>query len=363
MALLDTVGGWAAHLSGPPLGVAVCLLVAVVALLWRTRYPLTVMCVVFGALLASSLLWGSSEFRSGVFCVVVAVYAGGRHIPFPRSLIALVAGVPLTLLYIAYDPLDSLAASWTWSLNLVWVFGLGVWIRQRVDMLDQARAESTARSAVSAAEDRVRIARDLHDILAHNLAVMIVQAEAADELLESDPKRAHRALSNVQTTGRSALGDIRGLLVTLRNQRGLAEDNPVAGPGLAAVSSLVEVMRSAGLPVSLRVSGDFTAVSPTASEAAYRMIQEALTNALRHAGAVPTDVSVAMADHELRVRVHNGGAATSQPRHQELQNLAGHGLRGMRERVETAGGKLATGPNPEGGFTVFAQIPVAVGAL
>ena len=123
----------------------------------------------------------------------MAVFACGAHGPRPWSLLASPLAVLTSLVFIANDPLETFPSSWIWCLNLVWIYGLGTWIRQNNHLAQQARAESAALAAASAAEDRVRIARDVHDTLAHSLAVMIVQSECADEVMDTDPAGAHRA--------------------------------------------------------------------------------------------------------------------------------------------------------------------------
>jgi len=360
LALMETLGGRAATLIGPPSGVALFLVVAAVALLWRRRQALVVLVVVCGAILLPSLLWGSSEAASGVFTLAVAVFACGAHAARPQSLVAIPIAIVTAWAILANDPSDSLAASWRWSLNLLWIYGLGAWVHQNHQLVGQAGEQAAALATAAAAEDRVRIARELHDVLGHNLAVMIVQAEAADEILDSDPERAHRALAHVADTGRAALDDIRGLVGALRLPPTDAIDSAApAGPGVDAVPVLVHAIRTSGLPVVLDMSGDLSKVPAPVSQAAYRVVQEALTNTLRHAGPVPTRVTVALAHNHLQVRVHDDGAIWVPTESLPLAASPGHGLRGMRERIEGVGGQLQAQPDPAGGFTVTANLPVA----
>lgn len=360
LALVETLGGRAATLLGPPAGVAVCMVVAGVALLWRRRQALVVLVVVCAAFLVPSVLWGSSQAASGVFALALAVFACGAHAPRPRSLLAIPIAIATACAFLANDPSDSLAASWGWSLNLLWIYGFGAWVHQNHQLVVQAGAQAAALATAAAAEDRVRIARELHDVLGHNLAVMIVQSEAADEILESDPARAHRALAHVADTGRAALDDIRGLVGALRLPPTDATDTGApAGPGVDAVPGLVEAIRASGLPVVLDMSGDLTGVPAPVSQAAYRVVQEALTNTLRHAGPVPTRVTVAVAHDRLQVRVHDDGATQAPTGSPRRAANPGQGLRGMRERIEGVGGRLQAQPDPSGGFTVTADLPVA----
>jgi signal transduction histidine kinase len=361
LAIAQTLGGRAGHLVGPPWGVAPFVVGGAVALLWRQRRPLEVLAIVCALTLAPALAWGSTQSVAIVLTMAVAVFACGAHGPRPWALLGPAAGVVTAWVFIASDPTESLASGWMWALNLLWIYGFGAWVHQSHRLITQAGAESAALAAAAAAEDRVRIARELHDILGHNLAVMIVQAEAADEILDIDPAQAHRALANVQDTGRAALDDIRGLVGALRlGPAGISRSATPEGPGVAGVPSLVETIRASGLPVVLEVSGDLTQVSEPVGRAAYRVVQEALTNTLRHAGPVPTQVSVAVADDELLVRVHDDGSMRgASPRMEQPLTTAGHGLRGMRERIESVGGRLEAQPDPSGGFTVTAQLPAA----
>jgi signal transduction histidine kinase len=242
----------------------------------------------------------------------------------------------------------------------LWIYGFGAWVRQNHQLVERAGAQAAALAMAAAAEDRVRIARDLHDVLGHNLAVMIVQSEAADEILDSDPTRAHRALAHVADTGRAALDDIRALVGALRLPPADATDSgALSGPGVDAVPGLVQATRLSGLPVVLDMSGDLTGVPTPVSHAAYRVVQEALTNTIRHAGSVPTRVTVAVAHDQLQVRVHDEGSTGAPPQFPSRGTSSGHGLSGMRERIEGVGGQLQARPDPAGGFTVTADLPIA----
>jgi signal transduction histidine kinase len=359
VALWESVGGQAEVLLGPPAAVGGCVGAATVALLWRWRHPLWVLCITSVAVLLPSFAWGSSHLTAGVLAMCVAVFAAGAHGSRPWSALAMPVGIATTLVFLANDPADSVGASWTWSLNLLWIYGVGAWVRQNHRLVEQSGAEASALAAAAAAEDRVRIARDLHDVLAHSLAVMLVQAEAVDELLEDDPAKARKALGNVRDTGRAALADIRRIVGTLRGAEPPAGQDVLNGaPGLHSVPALVDAIRGAGLPVELVVGGDLDAVAAAEGGVAYRVVQEALTNTLRHAGPVSTQVSLLVSDGWLRVCVHDRGAVDGRtvgtvPR----QSTGGHGLVGMRERIEQAGGGFEAFPDPGGGFTVTATLP------
>ena len=200
------------------------------------------------------------------------------------------------------------------------------------------------------AEERARIARELHDVVAHSISVMTIQAGAARLLLDQDPERAEEPLLSIEETGRETLAEMRRLLGVLR--RDMAADTLEARPTMANLESLVEEVRASGLPVELSVAGEAGHIGPGVDLAAYRIVQEALTNVRKHAGLVPTRVAVRYGSSALEVEVENdagtrpnGGAG------------AGHGLVGMRERVAVCGGTLDAGAKREGGYRVHATLP------
>lgn len=224
-------------------------------------------------------------------------------------------------------------------------------LTERAERLERER-ETEARAA--AAEERARIAREMHDVVAHSLSVMVVQAEAAEAMLDTDPERARRPLVAVQETGRSALTELRRMLGVLRE---MAEEGPALAPqpGLAGLDALIEQVRAAGLPVELRIEGEPRPLPPGIDLSAYRIIQEGLTNTLKHAGPARAEVVVRYGPREVELAVRDDGRGFD-PR----SNGAGHGLVGMRERVALYGGRLSAGPRPapERGFAMTAALPI-----
>jgi signal transduction histidine kinase len=202
------------------------------------------------------------------------------------------------------------------------------------------------------AEERRRIARELHDMVAHHVSVMGVLATASRRTLRRDPDAADEALATIEETGRTALREMRRLLVILRSDQEPAGEL-APQPGLGHLSGLVEQVREAGLPVTLTVDGDDGSLDAGVSLTVYRIVQEALTNALKHAGAAVADVRLEIGTYWLTLDVSDTGRG---PRLDS--GRLGHGLLGMRERVTLYGGTLRTGPRPGGGFRVSARIPV-----
>jgi signal transduction histidine kinase len=220
-------------------------------------------------------------------------------------------------------------------------------LERRARRLESDR-EERARAAV--VEERTRIARDLHDLIAHSVSLMTVQAGAARLVLPDDPARAHEPLLSVEETGREALAEMRRLFGIVRGDEGDAALAPQ--PGLARLDALLEQAGKAGLPVELEVEGARRTLPPGVDLTAYRIVQEALTNARKHGGAGRAQVTIRYGREALDVEIRNDGRRT------RVAKQAGHGLVGMRERVSLYGGELQAGPQGEGGYAVRARLPV-----
>jgi signal transduction histidine kinase len=217
----------------------------------------------------------------------------------------------------------------------------------------QERREEAAREAVG--EERRRIAREMHDVVAHSVSVMVVQAGGARRILDADPDRALAAAGEIERAGREALGEMRRLLGVLRpeDEQGLAL---APQPTLASLDSLVARAEEAGLPVTVAVEGTPRPLKLGLDLAAYRIVQEGLTNAIKHAGAAPTAVRVSWQADALVLEVADRGPGPAAGRRRAGDG--GHGLVGMRERVRLYGGELETGAGPGGGFLVRAVLPL-----
>jgi signal transduction histidine kinase len=222
---------------------------------------------------------------------------------------------------------------------------------------DRTRTTEESQRALTdqaVAEERRRIARELHDVVAHHVSVMGVLATGSRRMLKRDPAAADEALATIEETGRTALREMRRLLTVLR-----ADAEPAGElapqPGLAGVEGLVEQIREAGLPALLKVEGVPGPLDPGVALTVYRIVQEALTNALKHAGAAAVEVRLLFGMQELVVEVSDTGRGP-----QLGAGGIGHGLLGMRERVMLYGGTLRTGPRPGGGYRVYAKIPLDV---
>jgi signal transduction histidine kinase len=221
-------------------------------------------------------------------------------------------------------------------------------LRERADRAERER-EQQALAAV--ASERTRIARELHDIVAHSVSVMVVQAEAAEEMLDRGrPDRARGPLWKIEDTGRAALTDMRRMLGILRED----DSRPalLPQPGIANLELLLAKVRESGLPVELEVEGEPAPLPPGVDLSAYRIVQEALTNSLKYAGVATARVVVRYAPGSLELEVSDDGAGSANGAD------GGHGLVGMRERVALFGGELHAGPAPSRGYVVRARLPL-----
>jgi signal transduction histidine kinase len=226
--------------------------------------------------------------------------------------------------------------------------------RLMAERTSRLEREHTAAAERAVAEERQRIARELHDVIAHSVSVMTVQAGAVRRLLRPEQEKERDALVAVEETGRQALTEMRRLVGLLREQGTMPEFSPQ--PGLGTIDSLLDGVRAAGLPVELEVAGSPHELPPGVDLAAYRVVQEALTNALKYAGPAHAWVEVAWGDDELELTIANDGRSDGDA------TGGGQGLDGMRERVSLYGGEIASGPREGGGYVVRARLPIGEAA-
>jgi signal transduction histidine kinase len=340
---------------------------AAVAVLLRRRHPwIAVAIIATHALLP--FLFGVAVATSGL-AVIVVTYTVAAYLPLRRSIVAtLLMWEPALILAVVlrrtFDGAVQLAPVYFISFNLLsalvcFLVGRTVATRRAyvAALEDRARTAETSQRVLTdkaVAEERRRIARELHDVVAHHVSVMGVLATGSRRMLSRDPAAADEALATIEETGRTALREMRRLLSVLRTEAEPAGEL-APQPGLAGVEGLVEQIREAGLSAVLKVEGVPGSLDSGVSLTAYRIVQEALTNALKHAGAASVEVRLVFGPQELIVEVCDTG------RGPQLAGAAiGHGLLGMRERVMLYGGTLRTGPRPGGGYRVYAKIPLDV---
>ena len=216
--------------------------------------------------------------------------------------------------------------------------------------------EEEARRAVT--EERLRIARELHDVIAHSMSVIAVQSAVGNHVIDTQPGEARQALAAIEATSRSALTEMRRLLGVLR-QEGEPRGSLTPAPGLADLTSLAGQVQDAGLKVWINVDGQRGDVPPGIDLSAYRIVQEALTNVIKHGAASAADVTIRYRPDSVTVEVTDQGAGAPQAKAPAPRADSGHGIIGMRERVAVFGGEFSAGPGPDGGFLVRACFPIA----
>lgn len=374
----DPAPGWAAIPYAVLIGVP---------LLWRRRFPAAVAVVVSATFIASQVLQ-VPEALIGNIALFIALYSVGawdanRIRAHVTRIVISVAMLVWLFIAIYLGALDGLheenttgaAFSPFVAFTLIQVltnllyFGGAYYYGERgwaAALEKQALAERTAELELererlaeqAVALDRVRIARELHDSVAHHVSVMGVQAGAARSTLASDPQAATEALLHVESTARSAIDELHGLLTTLRDAgAGTADTAPGSTLGVTALPSLVQASLEAGLPTELEIVGEPRPLPPALSLNVYRIAQEALTNARKHAGPdAEAEVRLRYLADAVELEVANSGTTRA------LRVPGGLGQLGMRERVATSGGTLEVGPRSRGGYLVRARLPITASA-
>ncbi|WSE35325.1 sensor histidine kinase [Amycolatopsis rhabdoformis] len=376
------VGGSVGTESHPPAWfIALPIDVAMVApLVFRRKKPLASAYVVYFVAIAHASL---SLGFSSVAALAMSLYSILVYIGRKQGLIYVGALVLMTAVEIVLDrstPWLGNALFTAFGIALCWTLGEFVGARRAYQLEVEARlhlleTERDQATRIAVAEERGRIARELHDVVAHSVSVMVVQADGAALALPTNPELAGRALQTISETGRGALGELRRLLEVLRGDHGDGEPR-VPQPDAGALGELAERMRGAGMTVDLRVDDGLTDLPAGVSLGVYRIVQESLTNTLKHAGTgaraevhvrrwsegkndtvevLVRDDGAGRARQLEQVTVGAGAPSKKAPR---LQVAGGNGLIGMRERANVYGGTLEVGPAPAGGWQVRAVLPV-----
>jgi signal transduction histidine kinase len=345
-------GLYGTSVVGPRWVVSVTYLVAGLAVLFRRTRPGLAFAVGIGALAVQALSVGTSEGNGSLLPAVVLTYSvavyGSRRV----ALAALGALPVISAVRELNNPENTTVAAvlnglgWDIAIVAVWLFG--AYVRTRRQLVAELRQRAADSAGAAAAAERARVARELHDVLAHSLGVVVVQAEAAEEALARRPEVAAESLRSIQRTGREALVEVRRLVGVLREDEALREP----ARGAAAVGELVHRVSAAGLPVELEVQGSVDGLPAAPDLAVYRIVQESLTNVLKHAGATKARVLIARRPDQVDVEVTDDGTGAANG----WAGEGGNGLRGMRERVTALGGTFSAGPGTDGGFAVRAVL-------
>lgn len=340
-------------------------MLVILPLAWRRRYPTAVMAVT-GALFFLRIALGFPATNAMGLAQLIAVYSVGTSEKRPfADQVRPIFGVVVVVAFLATAAAGSISITGAVVSVVTWIaaasFGEAVWLRGRyqetmAEWARRAEAEQAERDRRSVQDERARIAREFHDIWAHTLSVVVVQAEAAEEVFDESPEMARQALGRIRRAGREALTEVRRLIATDMASPG--SERLGALPTLADLGALAEDLRAAGLPVSLSVSGRIDGLPNDVNLSGFRVVQQALTNTLTHGGpGVAARVDVVASDGEVRIDVVDNGRGVTESPHPARE---GRGIIGMRERVTLVGGELLAGPEPQGGFGVHARIPLPV---
>jgi signal transduction histidine kinase len=335
-----------------------CELVMAIALLWRRRLPLAVAVVVAAAQVVEAAAGVPLQQPVvPVLASVIAVYA----LMTRANVLRMAVGSAALLSAVGIETALQHKGFGNFAFALIFLVGAAivgrtvhartaqtVQLQARADTLER---EGEVRVQLAAQEERARIARELHDVIAHSVSVMVVQAGAAEQMMTRNPARALTAVQTVQATGRDALGEMGRLLGILRE--GMDELGLSPQPGLGDVPALIADARHAGLAVELQIIGEQRSLPPGPALSIYRIVQEGLTNVRKHASSTRAAVRLIYSSAGVDAEVTNTGGETT-----TATSGGGHGLIGMRERVAVYGGTLQAGPRDGGGYHVHAHLPL-----
>ena len=319
----------------------------------RRRYPFSVLCVVTGAMATQTLVTTPVQGMSALIAFVVAVYSVAAHTEWRRALAGLAISLLVAVVLLSDDPADY--AFSVFMIGAPWLAGRGLrtaraHARELERLTAQLTIEREERARMAVAAERARIARELHDVVAHSVSTMVVQAEAGEALLDGHPERAREAFHSIQNTGREALAEMRRLLGLLRH--GDPELALVPQPSMVHLETLLTRVRDAGVAVDLKVEGRPWPLPPGLDLSAYRIVQEALTNTLKHSGGARAWVTVRYQAQALELEIVDDGHFADD------RTDGGQGIAGMHERVMLFGGELDVGRRSVGGFSVRASLPL-----
>ena len=349
-------------IAGPSWLLALLPLLVGAPLVLRRRAPLLMWLVIWAAVGLLCLLAANSlRGLAFTFVLLAAAYSLGAHASFRRAVAGLLLTAPVVFVISNAGDLGLVLGKGggggpgvtlaLFQLVAFWLAGVLVHARRQTASLAARSAELQRQAEQAAAAERARIARELHDIVAHHLSVIVLQAAGA----RAAGKPAEASLEKIENSARQALSETRRLLGVLRDpdeEAGLAPQ-----PGIGDLDALAASVRAAGLPVHLVIDGDPAALPAAVDVSVYRIVQESLTNVLKHAGPARAEVTIGCAADTVTVEVTDNG--TAEPGRKAP--AGGHGLAGMRERAAVFGGELAAGPRPGGGFAVRARLPLCGG--
>ncbi len=333
------------------------LVLAAGALAWRTRHPrgaLTVTLVLVGAYVLVGYPYGPVFLAVSVAVFAVVARSSTRE----ASWVVLIALVGLLVPQLpGVDPANPVGDTAILLAECVWL----VLVPALLAMIGQwSRQTRAAEQRQRVSEERLALAREVHDVIAHNLSMVSIQAGAALRVFDRDPEQARQALRLIHRSNQQSLADLRRTLDVLRRPEHERDGTPPPAPGLAQLSGLIEAVRASGLEATLLVEGTPVPVPALIELAAFRIVQESLTNVVRHAHATTATVRVRYGGDELTIEISDDGRGRADP---DSGLTVGTGITGMKERTAAAGGRLVCGPAPGGGFGVSVRLPVGGAAV
>ena len=343
------------------------LLVACGLIVILRRWPLIMLAVavaLMGVAMSAGTLWLPFATLLGL-----ASYYAASRLPRQMSLVAVGVAAAFLAGAVVYSTVVNIDPPWAVDavegflpLIAAWFIGDSVAARRRyqsglVEQAARERLDREVRAQLDVREERVRIARELHDVVAHTLAVITVQAGVGRRLMDKDPEEARNALDSIETIGRTAQEELRVVLGLLRDEE-VRSASLVPAPRLLDLEELTDTVRESGIPVELHTTGADRNLSPALELSIFRVVQEALTNVVKHAPGASAIVDLAVRDDEVRIDVVNGVPSVPTAPVPAAVPGTGHGILGMRERVSAFGGSLVAEPLPQGGFHVLARVPI-----
>jgi signal transduction histidine kinase len=341
------------HSLNTPTAAYLLVAAATLALAWRRRWPAAVLTVSTCSVAVYSLLGYVNG--AALLAPAATLYSLSTVVSWRRAIAWAIGTLVLLMVATAVtNPLGTFGGGFVVLPGLMaaaCLGGIAVGNRRAYNASVLDRAERDARRQID--EERLRIARELHDVVAHAMATINVQASAAAHVLADRPDKVAEALAAIRVASKDGLRELRAILNVLRQADEADPTQPA--PGLTRLDALIAGVRQAGLPVTATVSGQPRPLPAVTDLAAYRIIQEALTNAIRHAGPATAEVSLSYGEPGLRIEVTDTGRGSPPT---PAGEGTGHGLRGMRERAAAAGGTVEIGPRPSGGFRVLALLPL-----
>jgi signal transduction histidine kinase len=356
LGVLEAVWGIdATHRQGPVWAQVALYVVTGGLLFLRRRAPIACLTAILAVSTAEYTVFGSPEGLGVALPGVIAGYSIGRWVDRQRSWWGLVLAVVMWASWAGLDPMNRtlddkwLTVVWLGPWVIAWL--IGALVRATAQATEQRRQVREQRASRAVAEERNRIARELHDVIGHSVSVMTVQASAVRRRLVAEQAVERQALETVEAVGREALTEMRRMVGVLRQDGDRSDREPP--PGLDQLERLVEKFDLAGLPVQVTITGEAEPLPPGLDLTAYRLVQEGLTNTLRHADSPSrAEVSIDYREGQVRLMVRDDGRdvpAGAEP---------GHGLLGMKERVSVYGGELLARPCQDGGFELVATLPL-----